>query len=218
MSVLYALDDKFMAAAYCIIVAAFFDGMDGKLARAFDSCSTLGMELDSLCDAISFCFAPAILLYSWSLSSGNIVGLIFVGAYLCAGLFRLAKFNIVSHENKNFFVGLPTTIASLWVAGFVIASSWLETSRWYLLLKPGHVIVIIAMLALLMVSHVRFPSFKSKHGIIPMYFTIPLGIIAVGIYALTTQVPLVLTTVSTYIGISLCISGIMYLKKRFLFS
>ena len=65
LSVIKTLECEFVTASYCIILAALMDFFDGKLARAFNSTSCLGMELDSLCDAISFCFAPAILLYSW---------------------------------------------------------------------------------------------------------------------------------------------------------
>src|SRR5262245_44761503 len=67
MSVIKTLDEEFMLAAFFILLAALMDLCDGRLARWFGSTSVLGMELDSLCDAISFCFAPAILLYSWSL-------------------------------------------------------------------------------------------------------------------------------------------------------
>jgi len=215
MSVLYALDDKFMAAAYCIIAAALFDGLDGKVARVFGSSSSLGMELDSLCDAVSFCFAPAILLFSWNFSSARWIGLVVVGLYLCAGLFRLAKFNIISHEDKRYFIGLPTTVASSWVAGFVIASPWLEASRWNFLLNVNYTAVIICVLSLLMISRLHFPSFKSRHGIIPVFLVIPIAIFGAGLYALVVHVPLVLSMVSAYVVASLCVEGILFLSKRF---
>lgn len=213
LSVLYALDNQFIAAAYCIIAAALIDGLDGKLARVFGSSSTLGMELDSLCDAISFCFAPAILLYSWNLSSKHWVGLIAVGLYLCAGLFRLAKFNMITSENKQCFIGLPTTAAASWVAGFVIASPWLENSKWQFMLKPNNLVLIIAILALLMISNIHFPLFKSRRGIIPIFLVIPAAIICAGLYALIAHVPFCLMMVSAYIGSSLVLEVLLFLGK-----
>lgn len=94
MSVVKTLDEEYLIAALCIILAAGMDLCDGRLARMIGSTSVLGMELDSLCDAISFCFAPAILLYSWSLYQLGVAGLVVLSLYLCAGLFRLARFNI----------------------------------------------------------------------------------------------------------------------------
>ncbi len=213
MSVLYALDHKFLAAAYCIIIAAIFDGLDGKLARAFGSSSPLGMELDSLCDAISFCFAPAILLYSWNLSSKNYVGLVAASLYLCAGLFRLAKFNMATHENRLYFIGLPTTVASSWVASFVISSTWLEGRVWGLLLNANSLVLIVILLSFLMISRVRFPSFKSRKGIIPIFLLIPAIVGGAGVYALSAHVPLVLTVVTAYICSALFINGLLFCSK-----
>ena len=119
LSVLYAWDEQFMVAACCIIAAPFFDGIDGRIARALGSTSSLGMELDSLCDAISFCAAPAIVLYSWKLHAATVLGLFAVGLYLCAGLFRLAKFNRSCAEQRLFFIGLPTPAAAASVVAFV---------------------------------------------------------------------------------------------------
>src|SRR5262245_15894422 len=82
LSVIKTLDQEYTLAALFIVLAALMDLCDGRLARMFGSTSVLGMELDSLCDAISFCFAPAILLYSWSLYQLGIGGLIVLGIYL----------------------------------------------------------------------------------------------------------------------------------------
>jgi len=203
LSVLYALDNQFIVAAYCIGAAAILDGMDGKLARAFGSSSTLGMELDSLCDAISFCLAPAILLYSWKLSTIPFLGLIAVGLYLSAGLLRLAKFNLQSIENKRFFSGVPTTIAALWIIGLVTASHWLELSMWSFLLKPYNIILILAFISFLMISSVRFPSLKSRHYLTCSSIIIPVITTVAGLCALYFHVPFCISVMSTYIVSSL---------------
>ena len=113
---------------YLLCLPHFMDLCDGRLARYFGSTSVLGMELDSLCDAISFCFAPAILLYSWSLYQLGIAGMVVLGLYLCSGLFRLARFNIISITQVTSFVGLPTTIAAFFFANVVMYEKWLASS------------------------------------------------------------------------------------------
>jgi len=186
LSVLYAWDEQFMVAAYCIIAAAFFDGIDGRIARALGSTSSLGMELDSLCDAISFCAAPAIVLYSWKLHAATVLGLIVVGLYLCAGLFRLAKFNKSGTEQKLFFIGLPTPAAAASVVAFVIASEWLVKSRLYFLLKPYPFAILIGFIAFLMLSKVKFPSFKSRQAT-HASLVVAIAVIMAGMCALIFQ-------------------------------
>jgi len=214
LSVLYALDERFLAAAYCIIAAAVLDGIDGKLARAFRSSSMLGMELDSLCDAVSFCFAPAIILFSWKLYTINTIGLIAVGFYLCAGLYRLAKFNMMAVDQKTFFRGLPTTIAACWVAGLVIASVWLSTSHWKFILNPYNLSLLMMVLAVLMISRLPFPSFKSRQFLSSKVIVIPILVLLAGIYALVAHAPFFLTTISTYI-LSSVVYGVIVLARRF---
>jgi len=164
LSVIRTLDNDFTGAAYFIMLAGLMDLFDGKLARAFGSVSVFGMELDSLCDAVSFCFAPTILLYSWHFDQLGIIGIIVLGAYLCFGLVRLAKFNILSQSEAkeiDLFVGLPTTLAAFLVAQLVINYSWLSESLFLWLRNPIGIIVYILIIAFLMISPVRFPSFKS---------------------------------------------------------
>lgn len=160
LSVVNALNDNWAVSAYCIILAAVMDCFDGRLARALGSTSCLGMELDSLCDAISFCFAPVILLYSWYGNLLGVRGLFVLGIYLCSGLFRLAKFNTTCDDQKSFFCGLPTTLAAFIIATLVIYSPWFEAHHAACLVSPKNVLSLVAGLAFLMVSSLRFPSFK----------------------------------------------------------
>jgi CDP-diacylglycerol--serine O-phosphatidyltransferase len=160
LSIIYTLDNDFVAATYCIIAAAVMDFWDGRLARAFNSVSGFGTELDSLCDAISFCLAPAILLYNWYLVSLDLLGIVVCGFYLCAGLSRLAKFNVSGHHNKEFFTGLPTPIAAFFISSFVLSSAWIDRSPFYFLLTDAGLVGTIVTLGLLMVSSIHFPAFK----------------------------------------------------------
>src|SRR5581483_7627158 len=111
--------------AYYIILAAFMDLIDGRLARALGSSSYFGMELDSLCDAISFCLAPSVLLYSWF--PGPVVGwgTLSLVLYLCLGLSRLARFNLTAEKQQAAFIGLPTPIAAFFVSTLILSDTWI---------------------------------------------------------------------------------------------
>lgn len=160
LAVVNTLDENYILAAYCILLAACMDFCDGRLARAFGSCSGLGMELDSLCDAVSFCFAPAILLYAWRLHEYGILGLLVVTGYLCAGLFRLAKFNSMQMNQMPYFLGLPTTFAAFFIANLVLAYGWVAQSPLYMIVSYKGLIAVIVSLAFLMPCTLRFSSFK----------------------------------------------------------
>lgn len=163
MSVFKTLDSEYALAAYCILLAAFMDGLDGRLARALNSCTVLGMELDSLSDAISFCVAPVVLLYSWELQDFGTLGFIVLAIYLCAGLFRLAKFNIISKDQSNFFLGLPTPIAAFFLTSIVLYRDWISQNKLaYFLLEKYVLFVAVIFISFLMVSKIKFPTFKNK--------------------------------------------------------
>lgn len=162
-SVIKTFEGNFVTAAYFILFAGIMDAFDGRLARAFGSSSYLGMELDSLCDAISFCFAPAILLYSWRFDDFGLWGIAVLAFYLCAGLLRLAKFNIATASKPKeigFFIGLPTTLAALLISLLVINYQWASERIFAFLKHPTAMMLFVGILAFLMVSPVRFLSFK----------------------------------------------------------
>ena len=162
LSGISSLEDHYVIASYCIIIAAFMDFIDGKLARAFKTTSYLGMELDSLGDAISFCFAPTILLYSWYFNEFGLLGILVLVLYLCAGLFRLARFNVAEGGNYSYFTGLPTTVSACILASLVICSHWFILMPLRMVLQPLGIILFVYVISLLMVSRIPFPSFKNQ--------------------------------------------------------
>lgn len=166
LSVVKALDAEFITAAYCILLAIFMDTLDGRLARAFGSTSVLGMELDSLCDAISFCLAPVVLLYSWEMQDFGTLGFVVLAIYLCAGLFRLAKFNINSGSTGNWFLGLPTPVAAFLLSAFVITQEWIEGSFINFIFKKNILFGLLLLISFLMISKVKFPAFKQHKGLV----------------------------------------------------
>ena len=166
LSIIKTIEGDFLAAALCIIAAVIMDGCDGRLARYFNTSGELGSELDSLCDAISFCLAPCVLLYSWYLHHFNIIGLfgVVLGLYLCAGLFRLARFNTLIHDDlvdqSVFYSGLPSTIAAFFIAVLIAYDASLVDSFMHRLLTAKIMAGLIVVLALLMISTFSFPVFK----------------------------------------------------------
>ncbi len=164
----------FKWAVALILGAAAFDTLDGRLARMGGRESLFGAEFDSLADVISFGIAPALLVFFLILSPTQeypifqqLSGFLSFLYLLCAAI-RLARFNVITNpllhrdakDSHKDFVGLPVPAAAGTVASLVLAMLQLEESgfslhRWALVLPP-----LLALIAVLMVSTVRYPSGK----------------------------------------------------------
>lgn len=210
LSVLYAWDDQYTIAAICIICAAFFDMCDGRLARALGSCSLLGTELDSLCDAISFCFAPVILVHGMILSSNGIAGIITGACFLCAGLFRLARFNNSSYQQKAFFMGMSTPVAAVFVSLLIIHKNWLMNHHLGYIFNPYLFMMLILAIAYCMVSSIPFPTFKTGFCIHRSTRLITSFIAISCACALVFKVPIFLAIVTSYIVSTMIIHKIFH--------
>ncbi len=155
-AVLCSFQGRLKEAAVAILVAAFFDGVDGKVARLTRASSRFGTEFDSLCDAVSFGVAPAVLFFSWGLGHYRI-GWLAAFLYVTCGALRLARFNSRGGGTNRYFQGLPIPAAGCLVATFLLFSHRLG-------LQPqGHPIMLSAILyalSFLMVSTLPYPSFK----------------------------------------------------------
>jgi len=157
-AVIASMNGDFAKAAVAIMIAAVLDGLDGKIARFTNTTSKFGTEYDSLSDLISFGVAPAVLAYAWALSPYGRYGWLAAFLFVACGALRLARFNIqIGIINSKVFNGLPIPAA----AG-VVATSVLF---YYYLGGEGHlynpyIIICIIALALLMVSNVKYYSFK----------------------------------------------------------
>lgn len=152
-----AIKGQFIFAAYAIVAAAFFDQLDGRLARLTRSTSKFGAEYDSLCDLVSFGMAPALLLYLWALSPFGRLGWVACFLFVTCGALRLARFNVQANVvEKNYFQGLPIPMAAGIVASSILAFEDLgleaQGSLWLLLMT--------ILLAFVMVSTFRYRSFK----------------------------------------------------------
>ena len=147
----------FESAAILIFAAAFFDGIDGRVARLTGTTSAFGEQLDSLCDVVSFGVAPAFLVYNWGLSPYGRAGLLVSFLFAVCGASRLARFNVQIHVvDKRWFVGLPIPSAAGALCGLIWAVPSADVSE---TLRPVF-LVVTAGLAFLMVSTFRYRSFK----------------------------------------------------------
>jgi CDP-diacylglycerol--serine O-phosphatidyltransferase len=153
-------------AALSIFFAIFFDAFDGRVARMTKTQSDFGVELDSLADVVSFGAAPALLAYKWALAPLGFLGFFLSFAFAACGALRLARFNVLAQRgdkgSSRFFVGLPIplaagTIVSLVIAHYRAYGAATEAST------RLPIAVVVALLAFLMVSTVRYRTFKDVH-------------------------------------------------------
>jgi CDP-diacylglycerol--serine O-phosphatidyltransferase len=148
-----------LSSAYFILLGALMDCFDGRVARMTGNTSKLGMELDSLADATTFCLAPAFLAYQWQLNKLGILGLVVCALFFLSGILRLARFNVLHKEQTSSFIGLPSTIAASFLAVLLIT---INTSSWQTLASDFPLIFAFVILALAaaMVSALDYPTFK----------------------------------------------------------
>jgi CDP-diacylglycerol--serine O-phosphatidyltransferase len=217
LSIIKTIEGNFIEAALCIIAAALMDALDGRLARMLNVTGELGGELDSLCDAVSFCLAPTVLLYSWYLHNFNHVGLFMIplGIYLCAGLFRLARFNVTTQDQHIFFFGLPTTIAAFFFAELILYDSLVSDAVLSSLLTEQVVAGILASVAFLMISSLRFPAFKKSatKGITTAKI-VRLALLFVAVaFCFYNGYPIVLMFLVSYIVGGVLFNGFTHAKK-----
>lgn len=159
-----ATPSQLYQASLAIFFGMFFDGFDGRVARLTKTQSQFGMELDSLADVISFGAAPALLVYRWALQGLGVVGLFVSFAFAACGALRLARFNVLAIKSphggsSSFFVGMPIPFAAFGVICMVFA---FQTAHGGALPAEARwpVLGVVAFLALLMVSTVRYRTFK----------------------------------------------------------
>ena len=157
--IVYAMRGEFELAAPFIGIAFILDSLDGRIARLTNTTSAFGVELDSLADVISFGLAPALLTFAWGLSEMGKVGWAAGFVYVSAAAMRLARFNIqtATQVDKAYFVGMPTPAAGAMVAATIFA--WPYPLAGYP--QAGAAVAVVLVPAALMVSTIRFRSFKT---------------------------------------------------------
>lgn len=162
-SIIASINGDFTLAAISIMVAMLWDALDGRVARLTNTQSDFGAQYDSLADLVSFGVAPALLVYEWSLSDLGRIGWLAAFIFLACAALRLARFNTqVGISNKRYFQGLPSPAAAGVIASMIWLKFWkFEYFDFGIVSLSYYVGVGITIVcALLMVSNVRYYSFK----------------------------------------------------------
>jgi CDP-diacylglycerol--serine O-phosphatidyltransferase len=203
--IVYAMRGDYESAAPFIGIAVVLDMLDGRIARMTGSASPFGVEFDSLADVISFGLAPAILAYAWGLTPLGRIGLAAGFLFVSAAAMRLARFNIQSGSglDKRYFVGMPSPAAAGVLASTVYAYPWGIYD--YRAALP--VLAMVLVPAALMVSTIRFRSFKTfdlqSRRPYTVLILIAVAIVAVWVHPRAVLVVMAYTyLVSAFIGIA----------------
>lgn len=157
-AIIASLDGEFGKAAIAIIVSAVLDGLDGRIARLTKSTSKFGVEYDSLADLIAFGLAPGILIFTWALRPFGRYGWLAAFLYVVCGALRLARFNIqINTIESKRFNGLPIPAAASLVAATVLIFYHFGHEE---ITKHVTILIMVYSLAFLMVSNIKYYSFK----------------------------------------------------------
>ncbi|HEV2351766.1 MAG TPA: CDP-diacylglycerol--serine O-phosphatidyltransferase [Terriglobia bacterium] len=203
----------FDTAAKAIGWAVLFDGFDGRIARLTNSSSDFGREFDSLADVITFGVAPAFLAFAWGVRPVEEVfgtqlvqhlrdaGWVVTFAFLICGAARLARFNVDTGKpasDRKHFVGLPIPAAAGVIAALIHCIKW-PVNDW--VWSPIW-LTIVGVLGFLMVSKMRYPSFKSidLRRRRPYVAIILIGIVIYAIWTYSEPVLLALALVYAFSG------------------
>lgn len=189
-SIVYSSKNEFEFACMYIIVGTIFDMFDGIAARLVNATSDFGVELDSLCDAVTFGAAPSFLFYSLYFTGDGNLGILIASLPLLGGILRLARFNVEleTFEDKEYFKGLPIPAMALLLISFYLFDFPEELTKVFGNIIPRKALVnaVLFVFPLLMVSNIRFenaprPSLKyiKKKPFFSLYVLVSL---IVGIY------------------------------------
>ena len=177
-----ALENRFELAVIMVLVAAFLDGIDGRVARMIKGSSKFGAQMDSLADIVNFGVAPALVLYAFMLDQARTCGWIAALLYAIACCLRLARFNVMLEDpgrpawQSNYFIGVPAPAGAMLVLLPVYLS--------FLGLTPGRtlafgVAVYTVAIAFLLVSRLPVYNGKSAGNLVRRDMVMPLILIVV---------------------------------------
>lgn len=187
-AIIAATQGNFEPACVAIFIAMICDSLDGRVARLTNTQTAFGAQYDSLSDLVSFGIAPAVLSYGWALTFLGKPGWLAAFVYSAAVALRLARFNTqLGSEDKRYFQGLPCPPA----AGVVAAGIWCCVD--YSLPSQDFaflVAIIMVFLAGVMVSNIRYRSFKDMDlkNKVPFVTILAVVMVIVGIAVAPPQV------------------------------
>jgi CDP-diacylglycerol--serine O-phosphatidyltransferase len=192
-AIMLATQRHFAVATGAIFTAGALDLLDGALARRLRGFDAFGEALDSLADIISFGVAPGLLIYEAFLHPWPVLGWVVAGGYVVCGAWRLARF--ASDAKGPYFRGLPITMAGMSAAALLFYRDF-----W----SPRLVALLTLGLAVLMVSHLRFPKFPAIAGRLPR----PAQLLAL-LFLLAASLLVPLSTVIVALGLSYYVGSLL---------
>ena len=180
LSLVQTLDGNLKNAVWLIVLAAFFDLLDGMMARLTNGSSLFGTELDSLADIVSFGVAPSFILYVFGLRDAGTLGLIVSSLPAICGAVRLARFNVTfDGEKRDYFVGLPIPASASALMAVMLA---VHGDPWFERLGPSGfsiLVPVVIVMCALMISNIRFdtipkpsPAYLKAHPVKAMLNTV----------------------------------------------
>ncbi len=196
-AIIAAIQGHFFKAAVAIMIGALLDGLDGRIARVTRTVSKFGLEYDSLTDAISFGVAPGVLVYLWALKPFGRLGWLAALLFVACGTLRLARFNTqVDAVGSEYFMGLPIPAAAFMIAATVLLVDRLEGSG-----TTKHVTILILMygLSFLMVSTIKYYSFKRGELFRKMKFNVLVAVILIALVIAAEPVGTVFLIILAYV-------------------
>lgn len=225
----------FNYASVCIGLAILFDTLDGRVARMTRTATEIGVQLDSLADVLTFGIAPIALIYSWAIgpvfpetSSAHGLGVFLLFMFLMCGAFRLARFNLQAMRprvliegstkvDKKNFVGLPIPPSAGLLASLVhfaplpLNVYGPDLGRFYGVM----IIVLLGVLGLLMVSTIRYTSFKTVGtGKTNVYILLLLAALGMAIWLYSNYALLILSGLYVSHGVIWYIAGILLPRRK----
>jgi CDP-diacylglycerol--serine O-phosphatidyltransferase len=224
IAVMMAINGRFLLATWAIVAAGVCDLLDGRIARLTKSTSAFGGEYDSLSDLIAFGFAPAMIAYFWALDGFERLGWAAAFLYLACAAIRLAKFNTLTGEEeaRKYFRGIPSPCA----AGLIIVVVMMHIEIYPELYKQGvadppvsavvrgGMLIWIIGVSLLMVSNIRFRTFKdikfTRYG--PIFPLVALAAL-IAVFMARPEHTL-FGAAMTYLGIGLIEGGIIIRRRE----
>lgn len=174
-AVVAGINGDFSSASVAIFIAMVLDGLDGRVARLTNTQSAFGAEYDSLSDMISFGMAPALVAFTWILQDIGKTGWVVAFLYVACAALRLARFNIqIGSVDKKWFIGLPSPSAAALVAASVWTFHSFDADAFGFKLL---MLFVVGAAGVLMVSNIRYYSFKDIDLKGPVPFVVLLAIV-----------------------------------------
>jgi len=212
-AIITSMSGHYESAAIAIFIAMIMDGLDGRVARLTNTQTDFGAEYDSLADMVSFGLAPALVMYQWALQSLGKLGWLAAFVYAAGTALRLARFNTqVSTAGKRYFQGLASPAAAALVAGMIwvatVSAHKINGNDWRV---PAFIITLMA--GILMVSNIRYRSFKDLdvRGKIPF---VTLVVVVLIFVVIATDPPRVLFAIFFFYALSGPTMTLLTLHKR----